>query len=200
MEPLKKNLSVVSIAAGLALALSACGEDSSATQAPAEDKAQERVEAPGGSPAATPDATEDTSSSKGDGKPDARAAVETAVAEVDNGTAVELDFSDDRKSWEVELVSADTEQEVRVSPDGSEVLGQEWLGEADEEDRSELQGAKVTLAEALGAAQQEAAGEIKEASLDDDENDIPVWEVEVRVEKERSEEVRINAATGEPIR
>lgn len=208
MESLKKNLSFVSIAAGLALALSACGEDGDQTQAPEEPtQTQTTMETPGASPGASPATSPGGSpgATGGTGSPiagvqrDARAAVATAVAAVNGSTAIELDFSDSRQEWEVELVSADTEHEVRVSPDGSEVLEQKEGGAADEEDRSELEGMTVTLAKAIETAQQEAAGQVQEASLES-ENDKPVWEVEIRAEDGKSTEIQIDAKTGEPVR
>lgn len=210
MEP-TKNLSFALIAAGLVLVLSACG-DGDGTQAPEGPGQTQTVTAtpggspvasPGGSPAASlggsPGATGGTSSPVAGAQRDARAAVATAVAAVNGSTAIGLDFSESRQEWEVELISADAEHEVRVSAEGTEMLENEEGGAVDEEDRSALEGVTVTLAQAVEAAEQEADGQVEEASLES-ENDKPVWEFELRSEDGRSTEVQIDTKTGEPIR
>ncbi|EMY34289.1 putative lipoprotein, partial [Arthrobacter crystallopoietes BAB-32] len=149
-------------------------------------------------PGASPGATGGESPAAG-GERNASAAVETALAAVDGSMAFELSFNRSRGEWEVELVSADTEHEVRVSADGSEVLEEHTSGAVDAEDRTELQGARVPLAEAITTAQEEADGEVQEASLED-ENGKAVWEIEIRPEGGQETEVLIDAATGEPVR
>ncbi|WP_158300473.1 PepSY domain-containing protein [Arthrobacter crystallopoietes] len=112
---------------------------------------------------------------------------------------MDVDYSDDRQGWEVELISGGTEHEVLVLADGSEVLDQRDKGPADEEDRRAVESATVSLAEAIETAQQAAVGDLEEASLED-ENDKPVWEVEIRSEGGTLTEVLIDAVSGEQLR
>ena len=127
------------------------------------------------------------------------AAVTTAVAAVAGSAAIEADYSSDRLGWEVELVSGGMEYEVLVLADGSEVLEQREKGPADEEDRLAVESAAVPLVEAILTAHQVINGNLSEASLED-EDDRPVWEVEIRAEDGSVNEVIIDAVSGERIR
>ena len=113
--------------------------------------------------------------------------------------AIELGYSDRRQSWEVDVISGDTEHEVRVSPDGTEVIEQRESGTAESEDVTDLGAASVLMSDAIGTALAEVPGQIEEASLDDEE-DMPVWEIEVEAEDGSITELLIDAVSGERIR
>lgn len=145
-------------------------------------------------PAASPGATDGAAALAA-----ARSAVETAETAVSNGRAIDIEFSKRRQVWEVGVISGDTEYEVRVSPDGREVLDREDDGVAEAEDRRALEAADVPLSEALGTALGEVEGALDEASLDT-EYGRQVWEIEIEGDDGTSTGVAIDTATGNRIR
>jgi uncharacterized membrane protein YkoI len=206
-------LPTLTAAAGLALVMTGCDsvEDGPATTGEGTQEqvapettgaAPEATATPPGAASASPGATSPgaggatgtppTGDSNGD------AAVETAVAAVAGSAATEIDYSSDRLGWEVELISGRMEYELLVLADGSEVIDQRERGPADEEDRLAVQEATVPLAEAIDTAHQIVNGDLEEASLED-EDEKPVWEVEIRAEDGSVNEVVIDAVSGEQI-
>ena len=194
MEQLRKTFTALSIAAGLAVTVSACdatGDDISQPEPgqaqPAETPAGAGNPSPGGTGSAMP------------GERNARAAVETAVNAVRGSSAIELDFSDRLQAWEVDVFDVDAELEVQVSPDGSEVLAQRESGGAEPEQARELEQTRVSMSEALVTAAEAESGNVDEVTLGD-EGGLPVWEIEIGREDGSSADVLIDAVTGEQIR
>ncbi|GLB67906.1 PepSY domain-containing protein [Arthrobacter mangrovi] len=132
------------------------------------------------------------------GEPNASAALLTALAAVQGGDAMVLDFRNGTQAWRVDVVGADTDYRVLVSPDGSKVLEQHSRA-ADPEDRSQLGQAKITMAEAMATAQQQASGQVSEASLDKENGKI-VWKIEVTSTDGQSTDVLIDAVSGETVK
>ncbi|MET1154496.1 PepSY domain-containing protein [Arthrobacter sp.] len=200
MEQLKKTLTALPIAAGLVLAVSACtdtGDD--VARVPNQTQSPE----PSAESAAAPsEATGQSSTGLAEfgaaGSRDAQAAVASAEAAVRGSSAIELDYSERHQSWEVDLFDVDTEHEVQVSPDGSEVLEQRESGGVEPEVAGELEQAKISMADALAIAIEAASGNVEEVSLED-EDGRPVWEVEIDHGDGSSTDVRINAMTGDRI-
>jgi uncharacterized membrane protein YkoI len=127
---------------------------------------------------------------------DVAAVVATAEGAVDGSRAQELERSDEDTGWEVTVVAGDTEHEVVVSPDGTEVLSQRQGWTVDDEDRAALERATVDLAQAVETAREEVDGDLEDVSLDE-EGRVLVWEVDIREPgAEDSAEVRINAEDG----
>ncbi|QTG79533.1 PepSY domain-containing protein [Arthrobacter crystallopoietes] len=209
-----RSLPILSAAAGLAFVMTGCDsvEDGPATTG---EGTQEQVapETTGATPEPTVTSPAAASASPGPTSPgtggvtgtpptgdtNGDAAVATAVAAVAGSAAIEVDYSSDRLGWEVELISGGLEYEVLLLADGSEVLEQREKGPADEEDRLAVESAAVPLVEAISTAHQVINGNLSEASLED-EDDRPVWEVEIRAEDGSVNEVIIDAVSGERIR
>ena len=97
------------------------------------------------------------------------------------------------------MIGGDTEHEVRVSPDGNEVIEQRESGPAESEDVTDLGAASVLMSDAIGTALAEVPGQVEEASLDD-EDDMPVWEIEIQAEDGSCTEVLIDAVSGDRVR
>ncbi|WP_262103481.1 PepSY domain-containing protein [Arthrobacter sp. Marseille-P9274] len=185
-------MTTVAFALGLALSMAAC--DSPEQGAPTTAGPTQTQMAPsatpgeggaGGSPAAV-------------GELNASAALLTALAAVRGGDAIDLDFRPGSQAWRVDVIGADTEYRLLVSPDGSEVLEQHPRA-ADPEHRSELQQAKIPMSEAITTGQQQAGGEISEVSLDDENGKI-VWKVEVISTDGQRTEVLVDAVSGEALK
>jgi uncharacterized membrane protein YkoI len=205
MEQLKKTLTVLPIAAGLALAVAAC-DSGGAEEGTGEDEVSlaepTQAQTTAGTLVPSPEATDTSGPSDGGtamaGERDAQAAVEAAVQAVAGAAAFELDYSDDNQSWEVDLIHVDAEWEVTVSPDGSEVLLEQESGAAEPENADALEQAEISMAEAIAAALEEESGNVDEVGLEDEDGQ-PVWEVEVESGDGSSTDVRIDAMTGDRI-
>jgi uncharacterized membrane protein YkoI len=198
METPQRILLVLPIAAGLALGVSACNDTGDDVSQPDQDQTQSTETATAGQGASGAPSTGGTGSALA-GERNAQAAVETAVAAIRGSSAVELDYSDRHQAWEVDVFDVDTELEVEVSPDGSQVLEQRESGGVEAEQARELAEAKVSMAEALATAAQVEAGNVDRVTLKD-EDGKPVWEIEIDSPDGSSTEVLVDATTGEQIR
>ncbi len=217
-----KSLSLAASAAAV-LVLSACGSQGDEPAPEEDDGGASAEESAGGSTteeAADGESDEGTadSGSAGNGAgeggqergapvEDAEAAIATAEEEV-GGAAYEVDFEeaddddddDDEQEphWNVDLISGDREWEVRVSADGTEVLGSEE-DDADSDEMSALDATTVSLAEAISTAAEDVTGDFDDASLEDDGGTVH-WEVSIYAEGEqRSQDIDVDAESGEII-
>lgn len=199
MERIKspKKPAMLHGAAALALILAGCGGETDTEEAPAPATTEAQTEA-GATRGSTDIATGGAGSTPAQDC-DGSAAVETAIAAVAGSAAIELDYSDRRQAREVDVISGDIEHEVRVSPDGNEVIEQRESGPAESEDVTDLGTASVLMSDAIGTALAEVPGHVEEASLDDEE-DMPVWEIEVEAEDGSTTDLLIDAVSGKRIR
>jgi uncharacterized membrane protein YkoI len=202
MDQRSRNLTTIAFAVGLALSMAACDspEQGAPTTAGPTQTQMAPSATPGTSPGTTPGAAApgEGGSPAAGGEPNASAALLTALAAVRGSDAIELDFRPGSQAWRVDVIGADTDYRLLVSPDGSEVL-EEHSRAADPEHRSELQQAKIPMSEAITIGQQQAGGQISEVSLDDENGKI-VWKVEVISTDGQRTEVLIDAVSGEAVK
>ena len=205
MDQRSRNLTTIAFAVGLALSIAAC--DSPEQGAPTTAGPTQTQMAPGATPGTSPGTTPGAAapgeggaggSPAAGGELNASAALLTALAAVRGGDAIDLDFRPGSQAWRVDVIGADTEYRLLVSPDGSEVLEQHARA-ADPEHRSELQQARIPMSEAITIGQQQAGGEISEVSLDDENGKI-VWKVEVISTDGQRTEVLVDAVSGEAVK
>ena len=202
MDQRSRNLTTIAFAVGLALSMAAC--DSPEQGAPTTAGPTQTQMAPGATPGTSPGTTPGAAAPGEGGSPaaggelNASAALLTALAAVRGSDAIELDFRPGSQAWRVDVIGADTEYRLLVSPDGSEVLEQHPRA-ADPEHRSELQQARIPMSEAITIGQQQAGGEISEVSLDDEDGKV-VWKVEVISTDGQRTEVLVDAVSGEAVK
>lgn len=193
----------------IATPLAACGgnepeePDKPRITMPGEDGSPQDVqETEAGEPKDTEEAEDSEGEDGGEAQAtdeQAHAAVETAESEVD-GRLLELerDTEDGEEIWEAEVAAGDEEYEFDISLDGTEVLSSE-TEPLEDKHRDELDAASVEATDAIETAIGEVGGTIDEIELDDHAGTI-VWEVDVLPEGNGStEEVIIDAASGEVI-
>ncbi len=194
-------------ALALGLVLTGCGQsdDGAADLAPAgSDTSAATTDAPatGDASTAPSDAASPTETANGGGSTVADltaaglAAIVSAEAEA-SGVAFGIDDANDDQTWEVDVRTDAGVTEVRVSADGSEVLGTE-LDDLDADDAAALDAATITLAEAIEAAVAETGGMLDDAELSDD-GGVVHFEVTVDTDERRDVDVDIDAATGAVI-
>ena len=194
-------------ALALGLVLTGCGQsdDGAADLAPAgSDTSAATTDAPatGDASTAPSDAASPTETANGGGSTVADvtaaglAAIVSAEAEA-SGVAFGIDDADDDQTWEVDVRTDAGVTEVRVSADGSEVLGTE-LDDLDADDAAALDAATITLAEAIEAAVAETGGMLDDAELSDD-GGVVHFEETVDTDERRDVDVDIDAATGAVI-
>lgn len=183
-----------------ALLLGGCGND--AGTAPESQTTPTATDGAAATTAAPSEAgpSEGAASGEAASMRDVARVVAAAESVVERSQALDLDWQDDGSGWDVTVVAGDTEHEIRVSPDGSDVLSQREDGQVDDEDRTELQRATVDLIQATETARGEVNGEVEDVSLDEDDGAL-VWEVAIREEGARdSIDVHLNAEDGSVIR
>lgn len=198
-----KNLPAAVCSASLALVLVACGapEDRQIADAP-----RQTATTPGEPTEAAPDSPAPTEGSQDDGDGDTQAtstaepAVLTAVALAEaeaGGTAFEVDDRDGG-TWEVDVAVGDDVIEVRISDDGTEVLGSSPDGTLDSDERAALDVATVTIADAIRIALAEVDGEVEDVDLDSVRG-AHAWEVTIDHGSDDTE-VYVSVTTGEILR
>ncbi|MGO2658171.1 PepSY domain-containing protein [Mycetocola reblochoni] len=179
------------LALGSALALSACSGDPAAESPAGAGATGTAAPSASASPAGTAAAQPATD--------DIAAVVAAAEGAVDGSRAWELDWEEGSSEWQVLVVSGDRSTEVRVSSDGTEVLGQGDEDTLDADDRAEIDAAGIGLVEAVDAARAEVEGTVDGAALDE-ENGTVRWEVDIREgEALRTSDVLVDAASGEVL-
>lgn len=151
-------------------------------------------------PTATASGTTGTGSAGGsEAAAAAVAVIATAQEAFPNGQAFELDSKDGAEGWEVKLAVGDREQEVDVSPDGSEATPQERDDELDQEDRERVAQVQVPLEDAVRTALDEVDGTLDDAQLDS-EDGITVWEIDVDQPDGTSVDVYVNVENGSVLK
>ena len=140
------------------------------------------------SPAVTSSAAESTTSAPADASTPASAPAGDDVATVNDGAlaaiataekeaggaALKIDDENVDREWEVDVLVGDKVVEVKVSRDGTEVLGQEDDGDVDDGEKAE----PGQLVEAIKAALAHTPGTLDDAKLDEDDGAL-YWKVEL---------------------
>lgn len=124
------------------------------------------------------------------------AAVELATTEITGGQVIALDWDDDGH-WTVDLISGDTEHEVKTNAEGTEILEQEQ-DSVDREDAERLTEVQVSLEDAVRTAMGEAEGDFDAVDLDTQGGAV-VWEVEIDTPDGNDVSVYVDVATGEVL-
>lgn len=98
----------------------------------------------------------------------------------EHGVVKSVDFDDDDSEYEVELVSNNTEYEVKIDARSGKVIKkkQENLSANDVRKYAPLHSAKTSLTQAMQTASRSLNGQVVEAEYDT-ENGQPVYEVKV---------------------
>ncbi|WP_134739603.1 PepSY domain-containing protein [Nocardioides sp. 503] len=206
MSTRRTRLTAALLAAPLALALVACGDDDADTETRSDD-------APASSSSSsvpadqTPQDDQASAPAQGAGGTDGLlAAATTALAEVPGATVFSVDA--EPTGWEVTLVAADgTESEVAVGADGAVARGpvtdsdDTGADEADDvaERRRLLADATVDYRAAVAAAEKSSPGTpVSGADLDLDAGRA-AWDVQLGEDTPDEQTVTVDAATGEVL-
>lgn len=121
-----------------------------------------------------------------------------ALAAVGSGRVVAIDLEREQGTvvWRVDVLTADTVRELDVDASSGAVLADRSDSDDVDELRALLDAASVDHARALEVALVEFAdGRVVDLELDDDD-DRPVWDVDVLVPGPVEHEVTVDASTG----
>ena len=186
--------------AALALAVGAVAGCSSDDGTPTSDATATAATDASATP--SDDATDDGGFTAGPGGPSedttVHTAIETAIAQMDGSRAFDLEHEDDGNAYEIDVTDGTTVTEVRISSDGTSVQRTE-TDDLDGDDQRELEAATVEMAEAVDIALGEQGGLVTDVELDT-ENDVVIWEVQVRASDDVEHDVDIDAASGDVLK
>ena len=203
---------IAPIALSMTIAMSACASDDSSSSgssgtttlasdaptsgngSPSEDNAAAGSDSAAGGSSDV--ASAGGSASESDTTAVGLAAISTAEGAT-GGVAYEIDDQDDDGTWEVDVRVGDSSVEVKISADGTQVLGQE-NDDLDDNDRAGLDAASITLSDAIQTAVDHAGGTLDDAELDDNDNNQYYWEVSVDTDQQDDIEVHVSV-TGDII-
>lgn len=125
----------------------------------------------------------------------AKTAVDTAEAE--GGTAIAVDYSQKRDTWEVEVIEGQTKTEYTLNSAGTEIIHGEDEP-ADTDDLSALQVREISIQEAIDTAHDAHPGLVDEVELDD-KNGTLVYELDIYPDDGSKVEVIVDATSGEIV-
>lgn len=107
-----------------------------------------------------------------------------------------IDWYEQEGVWEISVIAAGQEHEVRVSANGSTVLSTYADEVLEPEDAQELNRASVSIMDAIRTAQSGVNGALVEASLEE-ENGVVYWSLDFRDDANmQSIKMAIDATTG----
>ena len=120
------------------------------------------------------------------------AAIMAAELEVPNSQAISIDLDDDG-NWEVEVIEGTTEHDIKVGPEGAEILEHEQ-DDADSDDVRRLETAAISLTDAIASA----LATVDNPKFDDaeleEEGERIFWKIDL---ESPDQDIYVDALTGE---
>lgn len=119
--------------------------------------------------------------------------------DIANGTITDIELDDDnnRPHYEIDIYHEGYEYELKLDAVSGKVLQQKR--EKDDKDdavrKSTAAGGLISSAEAVEAARTVAKGRVIEVSLDDDDDEVAIYEIELK-DGNTEHEVSVNAVNG----